>query len=152
MKLTDILVRNACIVDLQARTKKDALRELASALARETKGLDAQELLGLLLEREKLGTTGMGDGIAIPHARIESLDRLVANFGRSGPGIDFDSVDGKPTQLFFLMVAPAREGSAHLLTLAKLSRLLSESEFRSRLQELNSVDELFRVIEEAESE
>lgn len=152
MKLTDILVRNACIVDLQARTKKDALRELASALARETKGLDAQELLGLLLEREKLGTTGMGDGIAIPHARIESLDRLVANFGRSGPGIDFDSVDGKPTQLFFLMVAPGREGSAHLLTLAKLSRLLSESEFRSRLQELNSVDELFRVIEEAESE
>ncbi len=151
MKLTDILVRKACIVEMQAKTKKDALQELAVGLARHTSGLDERELLGLLLEREKLGTTGMGDGIAIPHARIESLDRLVANFGRSGSGIEFDSVDGKQAHLFFLMVAPGREGSAHLLTLAKLSRLLSEAQFRARLQELESVDELFRVVEEAES-
>ena len=94
----------------------------------------------------------MGDGIAIPHARIESLDRLVANFGRSVSGIDFDSVDGKRTHLFFLMVAPDGEGSAHLLTLAKLSRLLSEESFRASLRELESTDELFRLIEEGESE
>ncbi len=152
MKLIDILVRDACIADMQARTKKEALRELSEALAGATKGLEAKELLDLLLEREKLGTTAMGDGIAIPHARIETLDRLLAIFGRSRHGLDFDSVDGKPTQLFFLLVAPGKEGSAHLLTLARLSRLLLNGEFRSRLLEGDSVEELFQTFAEEESE
>ena len=151
MKLTDILVREACVVDMRARTKKEALRELSDTMATAAKGLEAPSLLDMLLEREKLGTTAMGDGIAIPHARIESLDRLVASFGRSRQGVDFDSVDGKLTHLFFLLVAPGREGSAHLLTLAKLSRLLSSSEFRAKLLDLESSDDLFRVLEEEES-
>ncbi len=151
MKLNDILVREACIVDMKARTKKEALRELSEVLAGSVKGLDAAGLLDMLLEREKLGTTAMGDGIAIPHARIEALDRLLASFGRSRRGVDFDSVDGKPTHLFFLLVAPGREGSAHLLTLARLSRLLSSPEFRSKLLDVESNDDLFRVLEEEES-
>ncbi len=151
MKLNDILVREACIVDMKARTKKEALRELSEVLAGSVKGLDAAGLLDMLLEREKLGTTAMGDGIAIPHARIEALDRLLASFGRSRQGVDFDSVDGKPTHLFFLLVAPGREGSAHLLTLARLSRLLSSPEFRSKLLDVESNDDLFRVLEEEES-
>ena len=151
MKLNDILIREACIVDMKARTKKEALRELSEVLAGSVKGLDAAGLLDMLLEREKLGTTAMGDGIAIPHARIEALDRLLASFGRSRQGVDFDSVDGKPTHLFFLLVAPGREGSAHLLTLARLSRLLSSPEFRSKLLDVESNDDLFRVLEEEES-
>ncbi|MCP4002667.1 MAG: PTS sugar transporter subunit IIA [bacterium] len=151
MKLTDILVREACLVDMKARTKKEALRELADGLAAEVKDLDAAELLDMLLEREQLGTTAMGDGIAIPHARMESLDRLLASFGRSREGIDFDSVDGDPTHMFFLLVAPGREGSTHLLTLARLSRLLTSEEFRSRLLEIPSTDDLFKAIEEEES-
>ncbi len=151
MKLNDILVREACIVDMKARTKKEALRELSEVLAGSVKGLDAAGLLDMLLEREKLGTTAMGDGIAIPHARIEALDRLLASFGRSRQGVGFDSVDGKPTHLFFLLVAPGREGSAHLLTLARLSRLLSSPEFRSKLLDVESSDDLFRVLEEEES-
>ncbi len=151
MKLNDILVREACIVDMKARTKKEALRELSEVLAGSVKGLDGAGLLDMLLEREKLGTTAMGDGIAIPHARIEALDRLLASFGRSRQGVDFDSVDGKPTHLFFLLVAPGREGSAHLLTLARLSRLLSSPEFRSKLLDVESNDDLFRVLEEEES-
>ena len=151
MKLTDILVREACVVDMKARTKKEALRELSDVLAREVKGLDPAGLLDMLLEREKLGTTAMGDGIAIPHARIESLDRLLASFGRSRQGVDFDSVDGKLTHLFFLLVAPGKEGSAHLLTLARLSRFLASPEFRSKLLEIESSDDLFRVFEEEES-
>ena len=111
MKLTDILVREACIIDMKARTKKEALRELSQLLTAEVKNLDAAGLLDMLLEREKLGTTAMGDGIAIPHARIESLDRLLASFGRSRQGVDFDSVDGRLTHLFFLLVAPGKEGS-----------------------------------------
>lgn len=151
MKLKDILLREACIVDMKARTKKEALRELSGVLAGSVKGLESAGLLEMLLEREKLGTTAMGDGIAIPHARIESLDRLLASFGRSRQGVDFESVDGKPTHLFFLLVAPGREGSAHLLTLARLSRLLSSPEFRSRLMDAESGDDLFRALEEEES-
>ncbi len=151
MKLNDILVREACIVDMKARTKKEALRELSEVLAGSAKSLNGAALLEMLLEREKLGTTAMGDGIAIPHARIESLDRLLGSFGRSRQGVDFDSVDGKLTHLFFLLVAPGKEGSAHLLTLARLSRLLSSPEFRSKLLEVESRDDLFRVLEEEES-
>ncbi len=151
MKLTDILIRDACVVDMQAKTKKEALRELANALSGAVEGLAASELLDMLLEREKLGTTAMGDGIAIPHARMESLDRLLASFGRSRTGVDFDAVDGKHTHLFFLLVAPGREGSAHLLTLARLSRFLSNPDFRSKLLDVESSDDLFRIFEEEES-
>jgi len=151
MKLTDILVRGACIPDLQARTKKEATRELAEALANQVEGLDGSALIQMLLERERLGSTAMGDGIAIPHARIETLDRLLASFGRSRNGVDFDSLDGKPTHLFFLLVAPGREGSAHLLTLARLSRFLTKPEFRAKLLEVDSTDDLFLAVEEAEA-
>jgi PTS system nitrogen regulatory IIA component len=151
MKLTDILVRNACLVDMHANSKKGILRELSESLTSCVDGLEAPELLDMLLEREELGTTAMGDGIAIPHARMESLDRLVASFGRSQRGVDFDSVDGKDTHLFFLLVAPGREGSAHLLTLARLSRFLSSADFRSKLLEIDSIDELFQAVEEEES-
>lgn len=150
MKLTEILHPDACVIDMHARTKKEALRELADALAGATQALDAKELLGLLLERENLGTTAMGDGIAIPHARLESLDRLLAGYGRSRDGIDFDSIDGQPTHLFFLLVAPGKEGSAHLLTLARLSRLLSKPDFRARLLEFETSQELLAAFEESE--
>ena len=113
---------------------------------------DASDALqAMLVERERLGTTAMGDGIAIPHARVESLDRVLAVFGLSRAGVDFDSLDGKPTHLFFLLVAPGREGSAHLLLLARLSRLLGAEPFRARLRDVKSTDELFRAIEEEES-
>jgi PTS system nitrogen regulatory IIA component len=151
MKLTDIIIRDACVVDMQAKTKKEALRELAEGLATAVDNLAGPELLDMLLERENLGTTAMGDGIAIPHARVESLERLLASFGRSRHGVDFDSVDGKRTHLFFLLVAPGTEGSAHLLTLARLSRFLTQPEFRAKLLEVEGADDLFRAIEEEES-
>lgn len=151
MKLTDILVRDACLVDLKGQTKAEVLAELADSLVAAVPRLDRAELYAMLVEREKLGTTAMGDGIAIPHARIESLDRVLAVFGLSRDGVDFDSLDGRPTHLFFLLVAPGREGSAHLLLLARLSRLLGVDAFRARLRDVKSTDELFRAIEEEES-
>ena len=151
MKLTDILVRDACRVDIRGKTKPEVLRELSEALFAAVPGLDRAELYAMLVEREKLGSTAMGDGIAIPHARIESLDRVLAVFGLSRGGVDFDSLDGQPTHLFFLLVAPGREGSAHLLLLARLSRLLGIDAFRARLREVGTTDELFRAIEEEES-
>jgi len=151
MKLVDVLVREACVLDMAARTRKEALRELADALAARTPEIGAGELLDLLMEREKLGSTAMGDGIAIPHARFDSLDRIVLGFGRSRKGLGFESIDGLPTHLFFLLVAPKREGSAHLLTLARLSRVLGDERFRQRLLELDEVDDLVRAVEEEES-
>jgi len=151
MKLTDILVRDACLVDIRGETKPEVLRELAEALSAAVPTLDKSELYAMLVEREKLGTTAMGDGIAIPHARIDSLDRVLAVFGLSRGGVDFDSLDGRATHLFFLLVAPGREGSAHLLLLARLSRLLGVDAFRERLRQVQSTDELFRAIEEEES-
>jgi nitrogen PTS system EIIA component len=151
MKLTDILVRDACLVDMHGDTKPEILAELADSLAGAVPALGRGQLREMLVEREKLGTTAMGDGIAIPHARIESLDRVLAVFGLSRAGVDFDSLDGKPTHLFFLLVAPGREGSAHLLLLARLSRLLGTEAFRTRLRNVQSTDELFRAIEEEEA-
>ena len=151
MKLTDILVRDACLVDVRGKTKPEVLRELSDALVGAVPALDRAELYAMLVEREKLGSTAMGDGIAIPHARVESLDRVLAVFGLSRGGVDFDSLDGQPTHLFFLLVAPGREGSAHLLLLARLSRLLGIDAFRARLREVGTTDELFRAIEEEES-
>ncbi|MFI5317008.1 MAG: PTS sugar transporter subunit IIA [Myxococcota bacterium] len=151
MKLTDVLVRDACRVDLRGATKLEVLRELADALARQVSGLDPGQLYAMLIEREKLGTTAMGDGIAIPHARVESLDRLLAVFGLSRNGVAFESLDGLETHLFFLLVAPGKEGSAHLLLLARLSRLLGSEAFRARLRQVQTTDELFRAFEEEES-
>jgi PTS system nitrogen regulatory IIA component len=151
MKLTDVLVRDACRVDLHGATKLEVLRELADALARQVPGLDPAQLYAMLIEREKLGTTAMGDGIAIPHARVESLNRLLAVFGLSRAGVAFDSLDGQETHLFFLLVAPGKEGSAHLLLLARLSRLLGSEAFRTRLRQVQTTDELFRAFEEEES-
>jgi nitrogen PTS system EIIA component len=151
MKLIDQLVCEGCVIDMLSRTKKDALRELAENLCRAAPGVPLPALQDRLLEREKLGTTALGDGIAIPHARIDSVQRLLVSFGRSREGIDFDSVDGQPTHLFFLLVAPGREGSAHLLTLARLSRFLSNGVFRNKLLEAQSVDDVVRAVEEAES-
>ncbi len=151
MKLTDVLVRDACRIDLHGATKLEVLRELADALARQVPGLDPAQLYAMLIEREKLGTTAMGDGIAIPHARIESLNRLLAVFGLSRAGVAFDSLDGRETHLFFLHVAPGKEGSAHLLLLARLSRLLGSEAFRARLRPVQTTDELFRAFEEEES-
>jgi PTS system nitrogen regulatory IIA component len=151
MKLTDVLVRDACRVDLHGGTKLEVLHELADALSTQVPGLDSSQLYKMLIEREKLGTTAMGDGIAIPHARVESLSRLLAVFGLSRAGVQFDSLDGQETHLFFLLVAPGKEGSAHLLLLARLSRLLGSEAFRTRLRQVQSTDELFRAFEEEES-
>ncbi|MBW2427052.1 MAG: PTS sugar transporter subunit IIA, partial [Deltaproteobacteria bacterium] len=106
MKITDILVREASILELTSSAKDDLLAELAGALAQTEARLDGAALLGVLREREALQSTGIGEGVAIPHGKLAGLDRLVATFARSSAGVDFDSIDGQPTHLFFLLVVP----------------------------------------------
>jgi PTS system nitrogen regulatory IIA component len=103
-------------------------------------------MIEVLLDREKLGSTGIGDGIAIPHGKLKGLDSLVIAFGRSHDGIDFDSIDGKPVHIFFLLMAPESSTGQHLKALAKISRMLKDPAFRSNLMSAKSTEELYRNI------
>lgn len=151
MKITDILVRDAVILDLAARTKREALSEMARALARHEPGLDEERLLQSLIEREQLSSTGIGEGVAIPHGRIPGLSRLAAAFARSRAGVDFESIDGQATHLFFLLVVPQHSGGQHLKALARISRFLRDADFRERLARAETLDDVFRAIEEEDA-
>lgn len=151
MKLSDILVGPACVLELEARGKGEVLAELADALAASVPGLDREALLARLREREQLGTTALGGGIAIPHARLDSAGRMFASFARSRAGVDFESIDGEPTRLFFVLVSPGRDGAQHLVALARLSRMLGSETFRARLEQARSSEELLRAVSEEEA-
>ena len=152
MKILDILDKECIIPELRSRTKEEVLEELTGALLNCKANLDKESLVEVLLERERLGSTGIGDGIAIPHGKVQDLDELVLSFGRSTQGIEFDSMDGRPTHLFFLLIAPENSAGIHLRALAKISRLLKSSHFRQRLLEAETEEELFEVIQEEDNE
>ena len=152
MKILDILDKECIIPELRSRTKEEVLEELTGALLSCKANLDKEALVEVLLERERLGSTGIGDGIAIPHGKVQDLDELVLSFGRSTQGIEFDSMDGRPTHLFFLLIAPENSAGIHLRALAKISRLLKSSPFRQRLLEAGTEEELFQVIQEEDKE
>lgn len=151
MKITDILVREGSILDLVATGKDDLLAELAGALAAAEPALERDPLLNVLREREALQSTGIGEGVAIPHGKIAGLDRLVATFARSTAGVDFESIDGQPTQLFFLLVVPEQSGGQHLKALARISRFFRDASFREKLLDAGNLDEIFRAIEEEDA-
>ena len=152
MKILDILYKECIIPELRSETKEEVLEELTGALLNCKANLDKEALVEVLLERERLGSTGIGDGIAIPHGKVQDLDELVLSFGRSTKGIEFDSMDGRPTHLFFLLIAPENSAGIHLRALAKISRLLKSSHFRQRLLEAGNEEELFEVIQEEDQE
>jgi PTS system nitrogen regulatory IIA component len=151
MKITDILVREASILERTSSAKDGLLAELAGALAQADSRLDAAALLGVLREREALQSTGIGEGVAIPHGKLSGLDRLVATFARSSAGVDFDSLDGQPTHLFFLLVVPEQSGGQHLKALARISRFFRDAAFRERLLAAADLDAVFRAIEEEDA-
>lgn len=148
MKILDILPPDTVLADLRGTSKLEVLRELATVLAAHHLELDADRLVEVLLEREKLGSTAIGEGIAIPHGKLPRLAGVVAAFGRSRAGVDFQSLDGGPTQLFFLLVAPEDASGAHLKALARVSRLLRDKEFRQRLLGAAESAEIYRIIQE----
>lgn len=152
MKMLDILDRECIIAELRSRTKKEVLEELTGALLNCKADLDKEALVEVLLEREQLGSTGIGDGIAIPHGKVPDLDELIVSFGRSTLGIEFDSMDGRPTHLFFLLIAPENSAGVHLRALAKISKLLKSAHFRQRLMESGTREEIFQVIREEDKE
>ena len=151
MKIMDILVKDGAILDLASDSKEGVLEEMARALANAEPALSADRLLQVLIDREGLQSTGIGDGVAIPHGKIEGLPRLVATIARSVKGVDFESIDGEPTNLFFLLVVPEHSGGDHLKALARISRFLRDQEFRSQLMTASSLEDVFRAIEEEDA-
>ena len=138
-------------LDLLSEQKDDAIRELVQLMENAEGMVDFERFLEDVFERERLGTTGIGDGIAIPHARTDAVDQLVIAIGRSARGVEFESLDGKKVKLLFLMGTPRGSVSHYLKILAQLTRLLKEDAFRDKLleaQDKERVVSLFREIED----
>lgn len=148
MKIMEILVKDAVVLNLASKDKNGILEEMSRSLATAETSVSADKLLTVLIEREELQSTGIGEGVAIPHGKMAGLDRLMASFARSTGGVDFDSIDGQPTQLYFLLVVPEHSGGQHLKALARISRFFRDPSFRGKLIDATSTDDIFRAIEE----
>ncbi len=146
MKIVEFLQPAAVVDDLTGTTATAVLAELARPLAAASK-VDAQRLIDTLVEREKLGSTGIGDGVAIPHGKVPGLPMIMASFGRSKQGVDFSAIDGKPSYLFFALFAPENSAGAHLKALARISRIFKNPAFRDSIMKAKDAAEMYRLIE-----
>jgi PTS system nitrogen regulatory IIA component len=148
VKIMDILVKDAVVLSLTAKDKNGILEEMSRSLAAAEASVHADELLSVLVDREELQSTGIGEGVAIPHGKMAGLDRLMATFARSDDGVDFASIDGQPTQLYFMLVVPEHSGGQHLKALARISRFFRDPSFRGKLMDAISTEAIFRAIED----
>jgi PTS system nitrogen regulatory IIA component len=145
MDLADLITPEAIYPSLKAKTKKQALQELAQRAAGLT-GVEAREIFDTLLQRERLGSTGIGRGIAVPHGRIASLRKIVSVFARLEEPIDFEALDNEPVDLIFLLLAPEHAGADHLKALARISRLLREPSSIEKLRAAKDRAALYSVL------
>ena len=146
MRLSEILAVDNIIPELKAKDKKGVLGELAEVIANYDANIDKGLLVKVLIEREHLGSTGIGDGVAIPHGKLSSVKQPIVSFGRSKKGLDFDSMDGQPVFLFFLLLAPENSSGVHLQVLTKIARILKSSTFRKALMQVKSREEIYQTI------
>ena len=146
MRLSEILSINNIIPELRAKDKKGVLGELAGAIADYDASIDKGLLVKVLVEREHLGSTGIGDGVAIPHGKLSSVKQPIVSFGRSKKGLDFDSMDGQPAFLFFLLLAPENSSGLHLQVLTKIARILKSNTLRKALMQVESREEIYQTI------
>ena len=148
MQVADLLTPESVIPALRATSKKQALQELAGRAARVT-GLPERAIFDTLLERERLGTTGVGHGIAIPHGKLAGLDRLYGLFARLEQPVDFDAIDDVPVDLIFVLLAPESAGADHLKALARVSRLLRDKAMCEKLRGTDNPDALYAMLTES---
>lgn len=146
MQITDYITVNRVIAEMRSTTKPEALAELARLVANGRSPAVQDQLVQVLAARERLASTGIGEEIAIPHGKLDAVGTLVVGVGRSLQGVDFESVDGKPTRLFFVLVAPENSTGIHLKALARISRLCKEPDFRSRLLAADGAEEMYRIL------
>ncbi|RKY39386.1 MAG: PTS sugar transporter subunit IIA [Candidatus Omnitrophota bacterium] len=148
MKILEFLNQKALTVNLSSQDKKEVIEELVDLLIKAGEALDRSALVKALIEREELGSTGIGQGIAIPHAKSEKVKKLTGAVGISKKGVDFDALDGEPVYIFFLLIAPQGSSGPHLKALARISRLLKNKSFCSALRKAKDEKELLKIIVE----
>ncbi len=146
MKISEILKSDFIIADLSGKDKESTLIELTDYLEKNGAIKDKEALLSSLVEREKLGSTGIGENVAIPHAKSEEIDQILTLFGRSVGGIDFDSLDKKPVHFVCLVIAPAHSTGHHLKALARISRLLKSQELRENIMKAQDKNEIYSIL------
>ena len=151
MKIAEFLREELIVPDLVSSDKEGVIGELCAALVRTQPGLQSGRLTEALLEREKLGSTGIGEGVAIPHGKLPGIPGLLAAFARSKAGVDFASIDGKPTYLFFVLFAPDNSAGLHLKALARISRLFKQPQFRQSILQAPDAAAIFRIISEEDA-
>jgi len=148
MKIMDFLNEKAVAANLKAQDKEGVIRELVDLLFKAGAIKDKEELINTLLARESLGSTGIGQGIGIPHGKSNKVKDLVAAFGLSHKGVNFDSLDGEPVYIFFLLVAPEESAGPHLKALARISRLLKDKYFRDLLKDAKDEKGIIKIIKD----
>ena len=151
MKISEILSKDSIVSDLKATDKIGVIDELATLIAPAVK-TEPAEITKVLTERESLGSTGIGGGIAIPHGKLSSVDEVSVGFGLSQSGVEYNSLDNKPVHIFFLLLTPENSTGSHLKVLAQISKLLKKDAFKSQLKKAKSVEEIYTLILEQDEE
>lgn len=146
LRITDLIPSNQILAHMNARTKEGALEEMADLLTRAAGPEMRAPILDALKQREQLASTGIGEQVAIPHGKIDQLPSVLAGLARSQEGIDFGSIDGQPTHLFFVIVAPGSANGLHLRALARIARLCRSEKFRSMLLDAGQGEEMYAIL------
>ena len=146
MTLLEILSPEAIVVNLQGETKEEIIAELSKLVAKNCQIANSDDIFQAVIEREKIMSTGIGDGIAIPHGKSDSVDKLVAALGTKRRGVDFEALDGEPAYVFFLLVSPTNISGPHIKALARISRYLKNEEFKKRLIAAHTSDDIISII------
>ncbi len=152
MKLSDFVVRDAIVVDLKATGKEQAIREIVTSLqaAGQLKAEDLEGVIRAILGREELGSTGIGQGVAVPHTRHPTAGRLIGTVALSRTGVDFAALDGEPVDIFFLLISPPNQPGDHLRALENISRHLKDDEFVSFLRQAKTKEQVTEVLDDAD--
>lgn len=152
MKIVDYINESLIISDLACSDKNTVLKKFSDCVSQQFPKITVDEVFTILKEREDLGSTGIGDGIAIPHGKTKKIGTLIVAFARSHEGISFDAIDEQPVKFLFLLLAPEDSAGLHLKALAKISRMLKDPEFRKRLADAKDATELFQLIQEKDDQ
>jgi PTS system nitrogen regulatory IIA component len=151
MKIDDILKKDAIIANLVGTNKEEVLREITDFLQNQGMIKDKQTLLNTLVEREKLGSTGIGENVAIPHGKSDELSQIITVFGRSLNGLDFEALDQKPVHFVCMVIAPSNSTGQHLKALARISRLFKNQDLRDGILKLQDADQIYSLLLEEDS-
>jgi nitrogen PTS system EIIA component len=150
VRLVEILRESSVIADIKGVTKREILFEMVETLKNAKLIDDIDSVVDIIMEREKLGSTGIGDGVAIPHGKMKKLNTILCVAGRSKEGVNFDAVDRQPVHIFFLVLAPEDSASMHLKVLSRISKVLRDQSFRKKMLKLADAHEIYTHIIEAD--